>query len=58
VTISMVFCVSIIWYSLVAYFFSTSKVQLAYNRSRKLFDKITGGALMFLGARLLISRSV
>jgi threonine/homoserine/homoserine lactone efflux protein len=57
-TISMVFCVSIAWYSLVAYFFSTSKVQDAYNHSRKLFDKLTGSALVFLGARLLFSRSV
>jgi len=57
VTVSVVFSISITWYSLVAYFFSISQVQSTYHRLRKLLDKITGSVLLFLGARLAFSKS-
>jgi len=57
VTIVLIVCVSIIWYSLVAFFFSIEKVQSVYHRSKKFLDSITGSILLFLGARLAFSRS-
>ena len=57
VTIVLVVCVSIIWYSLVAFFFSIEKVQSVYHRSKRFLDCITGSILLFLGARLAFSKS-
>jgi threonine/homoserine/homoserine lactone efflux protein len=56
VTIALIVCVSIIWYSLVAFFFSIEKVQSVYHRSKKFLDGITGSILLFLGARLAFSK--
>ncbi|MGD8980875.1 MAG: LysE family transporter [Desulfobacterales bacterium] len=57
VTIFLIVCVSVIWYSLVAFFFSIEKVQSVYHRSKKFLDCITGSILLFLGARLAFSKS-
>lgn len=57
VTIALIVCVSIIWYSLVACFFSIEKVQSVYQRSKRFLDGITGSILLFLGARLAFSKS-
>lgn len=57
VTIALIVCVSVIWYSLVAFFFSIEKVQSVYRRSKKFLDCITGSILLFLGARLAFSKS-
>lgn len=57
VTIALIVCVSVIWYSMVAFFFSIEKVQSVYHRSKKFLDCITGSILLFLGARLAFSRS-
>jgi threonine/homoserine/homoserine lactone efflux protein len=57
VTVSVIFSISITWYSLVAYFFSISQVQSTYYILRKVVDKITGSVLLFLGARLAFSKS-
>ena len=56
-TVSVVFSISITWYSLVAHFFSISQVQSTYYRLRKIVDKITGSVLLFLGARLAFSKT-
>ncbi|MBL7162946.1 MAG: LysE family transporter [Anaerolineales bacterium] len=57
VTIIMVFLASTIWYSLVAYLFSTTQFQSRYDRFRKTLDKLTGSVLVILGIRLAFSRS-
>lgn len=57
VTIVLIVCVSVIWYSLVAFFFSIEKVQYVYHRSKKFLDCITGSILLFLGVRLAFSKS-
>ncbi len=57
VTIALIVCVSVIWYSMVAFFFSIEKVQSVYHRSKKFLDCITGSILLFLGARLAFSKS-
>ena len=56
VTIVLIVCVSVIWYSLVAFFFSIEKVQSVYHQSKKYLDCITGSILLFLGARLAFSK--
>jgi threonine/homoserine/homoserine lactone efflux protein len=56
-TILMVFCASVAWYSLVACFFSISRVQAAYDRFRKVLDKFTGSLFVLLGVRLALSKS-
>jgi RhtB (resistance to homoserine/threonine) family protein len=57
VTIVLIVCVSVIWYSLMAYFFSIEQVQSVYHRSKKFLDGITGSILLFLGDRLVFSKS-
>ena len=57
VTIVLIVCVSVIWYSLVAFFFSIEKVQTVYHRLKRFLDCITGSVLLFLGARLAFSKS-
>jgi threonine/homoserine/homoserine lactone efflux protein len=57
VTIVFIVCVSVIWYSLVAFFFSLEKVQSVYHRLKRFLDCITGSILLFLGARLAFSKS-
>jgi len=57
ITIIIIVCVSVIWYSLVAFFFTIEKVQSAYHRSKRFLDGITGSVLLFLGARLAFSKS-
>jgi len=54
-TIAMVFSASVLWYSLVAYFFSMKKVQVFYNKFRQTTDKITGSVFLYLGLRLFFS---
>ena len=56
-TIFMVFCASVIWYSLVACFFSITRVQDVYNRLRPVVDKLTGSLFVILGVRLALSKS-
>lgn len=55
-TIFMVFCASVAWYSLVACFFSISRVQVVYDRFRKVLDKFTGSLFVLLGVRLALSK--
>ncbi len=57
IIIVLIVCVSVIWYSLVAFFFSIEKVQSVYHRSKRFLDCITGSLLLFLGARLAFSKS-
>lgn len=57
VTIVLIVFVSVIWYSMVAFFFSIEKVQFVYHKSKKFLDGITGSILLFLGARLAFSKS-
>jgi len=57
IIIVLIVCVSVIWYSLVAFFFSIEKVQSVYHRSKRFLDCITGSVLLFLGARLAFSKS-
>jgi threonine efflux protein len=57
VIVALIVCVSVIWYSLVAFFFSIEKVQSVYHKSKKFLDCITGSILLFLGARLAFSKS-
>jgi len=47
---------SLWWHVLVAYAFSTSKVQQAYSVSKGWLERITGGLLIFLGIRLMTSK--
>ena len=54
-TVAMVFSASVLWYSLVAYFFSVEKVQAFYNKFRWTTDKITGSIFLYLGLRLVFS---
>lgn len=57
VIIVLIVCVSVIWYSLVAFFFSIEKVQSVYRRSKRFLDCCTGSVLLFLGARLAFSKT-
>ena len=57
VTILMVFCASVTWYSLVACFFSITRVQAVYNRFRTVLEKVTGSLFVLLGVRLALSKS-
>jgi len=57
VTVCMVFSASVIWYSLVATFFSMPQVQLTYNQFRKVLDKVTGSVFVILGARLVFGKT-
>ncbi len=54
-TIGMVFTVSFIWYALLAFFFSISRVQTLYHQWKKSLDKITGAILIFLGLKLALN---
>ena len=49
----MVFSVSIIWYSLVACFFSISPVRIIYARLKRLLNGLTGGILVYFGFRVM-----
>lgn len=55
VTIVTIFIISMIWYSLVACFFSITGIRNAYFRIKPALDCLTGTLLAFLGMRLLIS---
>ena len=56
-TILMVFCASVTWYSLVACFFSIARIQVVYDRFRRALDKFTGSLFVLLGVRLVLSKS-
>ena len=56
-TVGMVFCVSLLWYSVVACFFSLSVVQRVYRRAKRGLDLFTGALLSVLGIRLAFGRS-
>ena len=56
-TVGMIICISLLWYGLVACFFSYSRVQNMYHRSKPILDFITGSLLFFFGARLALSKS-
>ena len=54
-TVAMVFSASVLWYSLVAYFFSMKRVQIFYNKFRRTTDKITGSIFLYLGLRIIFT---
>jgi threonine/homoserine/homoserine lactone efflux protein len=45
-------CCSIIWYSILAYFFSSNIIKNWLPKSTSIIDGITGGFLIFLGIKL------
>lgn len=54
-TLSLVFVISLSWYSLVAMGFSLGCMQRAYERVRRPFSACIGGLLVFFGARLMLT---
>jgi len=57
VTIGMVFCASLGWYSLLAYVFSMHLIQEVYTKVRNTMDKITGAIFVILGIRLVLTKT-
>jgi threonine efflux protein len=57
VTILMVITVSILWYSLIACFFSLQSIQTFYRRVRRFLDGFTGVLLAILGGRLIFGKN-
>jgi threonine efflux protein len=55
-TVGMIMCISLLWYSSVACFFSFPQVQHVYRRLKPILDLITGSLLSFLGLRLALSK--
>lgn len=47
---------SLWWHTMVAYAFSTNRIQKIYARFKGLLERITGGLLVLLGLRLMIAR--
>jgi threonine efflux protein len=52
--ITIMVLISVCWYVLVAYMFSTGFVSQGYRRIGHFIDKIAGGLLVFLGLRLAV----
>ncbi len=55
-SIVVVVMITISWYSMVAYLFSLAPVARFYRHLRRWVDLITGGILVALGIRLIISK--
>jgi threonine/homoserine/homoserine lactone efflux protein len=54
VTVIIVVTISIVWYSMIACFFSFNKIQVFYKRAKRLLDVMTGSLLSCLGGRLIL----
>lgn len=52
----IVFGLSLLWFALVAYGLSTSRVQAGYLRARKAIDRVGGTLMLGFGGLLLASR--
>ncbi|ORM63911.1 threonine transporter [Pantoea rodasii] len=50
----MAFVIDALWYAVVACLLSTDGPRQAYIKYRKFIDKLSGGAMAFLGIRLLL----
>ena len=57
VTVLIVIAISILWYCLVAYFFSLNKIQIIYKSAKRILDMMTGSLLFYLGGRLIFGRT-
>lgn len=51
----MMVLLTMIWFSLVATFFSHSRIQKLYNRFQGAFNKTLGGLLILLGIKVAVS---
>lgn len=51
---TMAFVIDVLWYAVVACLLSTDGPRHAYIKYRKFIDKLSGGAMAFLGIRLLL----
>jgi threonine/homoserine/homoserine lactone efflux protein len=51
---TMAFVIDVLWYAVVACLLSTDGPRQAYIKYRKFIDKLSGGAMAFLGIRLLL----
>lgn len=47
---------TIIWFSLVAIFFTQPRIQAVFNRWEKLFNKVLGTLLMAVGIKIVFSK--
>ncbi len=52
-TVGIVFVVSVVWFCVLAVFFSVGHVQPVYLRIRKPVDAVMGAALVGLGVRMV-----
>jgi RhtB (resistance to homoserine/threonine) family protein len=57
VAVLTVMVISILWYWLVAYFFSFDKVRNFYQRAKRILDIATGSLFSYLGGRLIFART-
>jgi threonine efflux protein len=57
VTVLIVMAISILWYCLVAYFFSLNKIQIIYKSAKRILDVVTGSLLFYLGGKLILGRT-
>lgn len=53
----IVIAISIIWYSIIACFFSLKQVQVFYRRAKRPLDILTGSLLAYLGGRLILKET-
>jgi threonine efflux protein len=56
VAVLIVMAISVIWYWLVAYFFSFNKIQTVYKGAKRILDMMTGSLLSYIGGRLIFGR--
>lgn len=54
--LALVFIESLIWFALVAYLFSASKVNYYYQKFSQKIDAITGGIFISFGCLLILNR--
>jgi threonine/homoserine/homoserine lactone efflux protein len=52
----IVIAISIIWYWIIACFFSFNKIQVFYKRAKQPLDIMTGSLLSYLGGRLIFEK--
>lgn len=52
-TVFIVISISIIWYSIIACFFSFNKIQVFYKRAKRPLDIMIGLLLSYLGGKLI-----
>jgi threonine/homoserine/homoserine lactone efflux protein len=48
---------AITWFTIVAVFFTQKRVQQAFSRMEKYFNRFFGGLLVLLGIKIALSRS-